>query len=530
MLRIALCLLLAALSGPCAAAMEIANVETRYLRGGKRASVRILINAPESGLKAWLLEVPGGRAVGWVKETEGKPEYGFSLTPFARISESLKGLGIAHVVMDAPSDHPGGVPGNWFEDPDHHQDIGRVAQFLRDKSGALPVYLGGYASGAAAALAYGAQASDNLAGMVLVGGNYTQMREFSAERVRAPVLMLHAASNRCASAPVIEARELARKGRYALVEIYNKEWGRANNCGTGSQTALHGRDADLIAAITKWIAREPLPEAIGDPKVGVAFNEQVHFFDSGSGLGSNRLEMTLYLPRGAGPFPLLVFNHGDITSESSHIRRKARVRDFDFATVFLDLGVAVGFPARPGVGMSQRSYQRDFSRNDGDALYKGRVHAKEIFAAVEYLRKLPQIARDRIVLSGQSAGGFASSTAGGMNPDWLAGVINFAGGRTDIRQGEQASGQNRMMIEGFAELGRTTRVPVLLVFAENDSRYSAETIRACHEAFVREGGKATLALYPPQPGDGHFVITNRALWSGEVKRYLVSIGLATAEN
>jgi dienelactone hydrolase len=528
--RIALCLLLAVLAGPCAAAMEIANVETRYLKEGKRASVRILVNAPRPGLKAWLLEVPGGRGVGWVKETKGKPEYGFSLTPFARISEGLKALGIGHAVMEAPSDHPDGVPGNWFEDPDHHQDIGRVVQFLRDKYGGLPVHLGGYAGGAAAALVYGAQAPDNLAGIVLVGGYYTQMREFPAERVRAPVLMLHAASNRCGSAPVIEARELARQGRYALVEVYYKEWGRANSCGTSSQTALNGRDAELLAALAKWIAREPLPEAIGDPKVGIAFNEQVHFFDSGSGLGTNRLEMTLYLPRGTGPFPLLVFSHGDIALESSHIRRKTRVRDFDFATVFLDLGIAVAFPARPGVGMSQGSYQRGFSRNDGDALYKGKVHAQEIFAAVEYLRKLPQIARDRIVLSGQSAGGYASSTAGGMNPEWLAGVINFSGGRTDILQGEQARGQNRMMIEGFAELGRTTRVPVLLVFAENDSRYSAETIRACHEAFMREGGKATLALYPPQPGDGHHVIANRALWNGEVKRYLASIGLTKAEN
>ncbi len=529
MLRFALCLLLLALATQRATAMEIADVDSRYLKGGKRASVRILINSPAEP-KAWLLEIPGGKGVGWIKETKGKPEYGFSLTPFARISESLKGLGIGHVVMEAPSDHPDGVPGGWFEDPDHHQDIGRVAQFLREKRGALPMYLGGYASGAPAALYYGAQAPDNLAGIVLVGGYYGQMREFAAERVRAPVLMLHAASNRCASAPVIEARELARKGRYALVEVYYRDWGRANGCGTSSQTALNGRDADLLAALSKWIAHEPLPEVIGDPGVGVAFNEQVHFFDAPSGLGGNRLEMTLYLPRGAGPFPLLVFSHGDVVFESAYIRRKTRVRDFDFATTFLDLGIAVAFPARSGIGMSQGSYQRSFSRNDGDALYKGRMHAQEIFAAVEYLRKLPQIARDRIVLSGQSAGGYASSTAGGMNPEWLVGVLNFSGGRTEVALGQAPIGQNRMMIEGFAELGRTTRVAVMMVFAENDSRYSADTIRACHEAFVREGGKATLALYPPQAGDGHHVITNRALWSGDVKRYLASIGLAKAEN
>jgi len=527
--RFALCLLFATLAGHCAATMEIATVETRYLKGGQRASVRILINSPAEP-RAWLLEIPGGKGVGWVKDTKGRPDYGFSLMPFARISEGLKNLGIGHVVMEAPSDHSDGVPGNWFEDPDHHQDIGRVAQFLREMRGALPVYVGGYASGAPAALYYGAQAQDNLAGIVLVGGYYTQMREFAADRVRAPVLMLHAASNRCASAPVIEARELARKGRYTLLEVYYKEWGRGNSCGTSSQIALNGRDADLLAALSKWLARESVPEVIGDPNVGVAFNEQVHFFDAPSGLGSNRLEMTLYLPRGSGPFPLLVFSHGDVVFESSYIRRKTRVRDFDFATTFLDLGIAVAFPARSGVGMSQGSYQRGFSRNDGDALYKGKVHAQEIFAAVAYLRKLPQIARDRIVLSGQSAGGYASSTAGGMNPEWLAGVINFSGGRTEVLQGEQPRGQNRMMIEGFAELGRTTRVAVMLVFAENDSRYSPDTIRACYEAFVREGGKATLALYPPQPGDGHHVISHRSVWSGDVKRYLASIGVAKTEN
>jgi len=528
--RIAFCIVLAALAGRQACAMEVARVETRYLEGGKRASVRVLINAPGADARAWLLEIAGGKGVGWIKDAAGKPAYGFPRMPFARNSERFKELGIGHVVIEAPSDHPDGVPANWYEDPDHHKDIAQVLRFVKDKYGARPVYLAGYAHGAPAALAYGAGAADGLAGIVLVGGYFTQMREFPAERVRVPVLMLHAATHRCSSAPLLEARELARRGSHALVEFYYDAWERSDSCGTASQKALHGHDADLTALTRGWIARETLPAAVGDRNVGVAFNEQIHFFDSPFGFGNNRLEMTLYLPRGPGPFPTLVFSHGDITLDSAHIRRKSRVRDFNFATLFLDLGIAVAFPARSGVAMSEGTYQRQFSRSDGDALYKGKVHAEEILAAVDYLRKLPPVARDRIVLAGQSAGGYASSTAAGTSPAWLAGVINFSGGRTDMVYGEPARGHNRMMIEGFAELGRTTRVAVQLVFAENDSRYSADTIRASHEAFVREGGKATLALYPPQPGDGHHVIANRALWSGDVKRYLVSIGLAAAGN
>jgi hypothetical protein len=61
---------------------------------------------------------------------------------------------------------------------------------------------------------------------------------------------------------------------------------------------------------------------------------------------------------------------------------------------------------------------------------------------------------------------------------------------------------------------------VLLIFAENDSRYTANTIRKATEAFIDSGGKADLFLAPAISGDGHFIYRRPDLWSAPLKRFL----------
>ena len=108
--------------------------------------------------------------------------------------------------------------------------------------------------------------------------------------------------------------------------------------------------------------------------------------------------------------------------------------------------------------------------------------------------------------------------------DGLIGAIDYAGGRTNMTAISSASELNKMMVSGFAEFGKTTRVPTLWVFAENDSRYTANTIRASHEAFQAAGGKARLLLSPPIEGDGHHIYHKPAFWRAAAKAYLQEIG------
>jgi hypothetical protein len=87
-----------------------------------------------------------------------------------------------------------------------------------------------------------------------------------------------------------------------------------------------------------------------------------------------------------------------------------------------------------------------------------------------------------------------------------------------------------MMVSGFEELGRTTRIPTLWVFAENDSKYSAETIRASHAAYVKAGGVARLSLSAPTAAsDGHLIFQRPELWRDALKEFLGETGALKKE-
>jgi hypothetical protein len=82
-----------------------------------------------------------------------------------------------------------------------------------------------------------------------------------------------------------------------------------------------------------------------------------------------------------------------------------------------------------------------------------------------------------------------------------------------------------MMISGWAEMGKAATVPVMLVFAENDSRYSPNTIRKSTQAFIDAGGKAELLLLPPHEADGHYVYHSPAKWTSAVRRFVDGLGM-----
>ena len=145
--------------------------------------------------------------------------------------------------------------------------------------------------------------------------------------------------------------------------------------------------------------------------------------------------------------------------------------------------------------------------------------------ALNYLRTRPEIDAQRIILAGQSAGGYSIMHIASTNPPGVIGAVNFAGGRTDFTRSQAASPLNKMMVSGFEAFGKTSRVPTLWVFAENDSRYTADTIRASYAAFVKAGGVGRLVLSPPIAGDGHFIHNRPEFWRDALKHFVSDIGV-----
>lgn len=513
-------LLVASLVILCAAAhaeTERIEVSSRYLEDGKRARVPVLIDAPEN--PGWILiDLPAGIGRGVLGvDKAGKASYGYATRPITRVRESLKAAGIAVVSVAAPADLEGAFTRRWREDPVYLKDTSAVVDDIRVRFPDKPIYIAGYAEAANSAIRYARKSDSRVAGYVLLGGYYGNMREETVEGIAKPVLMMHARTHKCAAASLIEARELAQRGRFRLVEAGYADWESNPDCGDGSQNALHGLDAQYAAALVQWLRDGTTPDAIGSADTPPAYYEEVHF------LSAARLETSVFRPLGAGPFPLVVFNHGDVDIGSNAIRYGARHYDFQLAGLFVNMGFAVAFPQRPGLGRSAGRYQRAFSSADGDATYKGREHAIPILAAIEDLRKLPFVDRDRIVVAGQSAGGFSSMYVASTNPPWLVAAIDFSGGRTNMNTGAVA---NPMMVDAFAKYGSTTKIPTMWIFAENDSHYPKDVILTSHKAFLAAGGKAKLLLLPSVQGDGHFVYRAPKLWQDELRAYLVERGFA----
>jgi dienelactone hydrolase len=149
-----------------------------------------------------------------------------------------------------------------------------------------------------------------------------------------------------------------------------------------------------------------------------------------------RLEVVLFKPEGAGPFPLFVFNHGSTGAGTRPERFTRTSWNFGLAEVFLDRGWMVAFPQRRGRGRSDGLYDEGFTpaRTNGYSCDPARSlpgadrALSDIEAAVKELLRRPDVSRRAILMGGNSRGGILSVAYAGKHPEQILGVINFVGG------------------------------------------------------------------------------------------------------
>src|ERR1700760_2962471 len=72
--------------------------------------------------------------------------------------------------------------------------------------------------------------------------------------------------------------------------------------------------------------------------------------------GTITLETTIYKPDGAGPFPMIVFNHGKMPGDP---RQQSRSDPLPFAREFVRRGYVVVAPNRQGFAQSGGTYEQD---------------------------------------------------------------------------------------------------------------------------------------------------------------------------
>lgn len=256
--------------------------------------------------------------------------------------------------------------------------------------------------------------------------------------------------------------------------------------------------------------------------------------EEGSG-DAARMTITWFLPAGSGPFPVVVFSHGRDPSAAGRAGLALGVSQSQ-VLFWLSRGVAVVSPLRPGYGAGATVDveaagvtidrtgrcigQADF-RKTADAA------AVSVEATLQWLRGRSWADAGAVLLVGQSVGGLATVAAAARELPGVVGYVNFAGGTGgNPARAPGASCDPGQMAALYADYGRTTTVPNLWLYAQNDQYWGPDVPREWHAAFARGGSPTTFVEEPPVPGgDGHGLSRHApALWAPAVDGLLERLG------
>lgn len=264
------------------------------------------------------------------------------------------------------------------------------------------------------------------------------------------------------------------------------------------------------------------------------YAEQLHRVPVQEVGGSERLILLRVCqpPNHVGPRPLVVINHGSPGDAASRRRMQPWSCESPPVQWFLSRGYVAAMPLRRGYGADRGAWSENYGRcEQPDFVTAGLETARDIAAATAYARGLPEVRRDEgAVVVGQSAGGWGVVALASLPVEGVAGMINFAGGRA----GRIGGVPNRncrpdLMVAAASRLGSGQgQVPMLWIYAENDSFFAPEQVSRVHAAYIAAGGRAALVALGPHGQDGHALFTGRMgslTWGPIVEQYLRARGL-----
>jgi dienelactone hydrolase len=230
------------------------------------------------------------------------------------------------------------------------------------------------------------------------------------------------------------------------------------------------------------------------------------------------LQVTVYMPSGPGPFPLAVMNHGSTSSEPP--AQQPRYHLTFSAYYFLSRGYAVAMPMMRGYAGSRGV----LSKYGCDDEATGMDAARDIRAVIDYMKQQPGIDGSRIVVAGQSFGGWNTLALGALHVPDVKGLVSFAGGMKE----SDCDSPDLSLINAAGQLGARTTIPSVWFFGDNDSIFPPATWHGMYEHYTAAGGKAELVAYGRFGNDSHNMLgSGEALpiWVPKVDAFLARIGL-----
>lgn len=215
------------------------------------------------------------------------------------------------------------------------------------------------------------------------------------------------------------------------------------------------------------------------------------------------MHTTVLRPPGEDKRPLAVINHGSPAKAEDRPNQRSVFKTA--SEWFVKRGFVVALPLRRGYGKTGGSWAENYGRCDNpDYRRAGLETAKDIRTAIAYLATQAFVEPKRVLVVGQSAGGWGALALSSLNPPEVAAMVNFAGGRGGYKNGQPNSNCTpERLVEAAGEYGKTARLPTLWLFTENDLFFNPALSRRMAEAYSAAGGKAEYNLLKPFGKDGH---------------------------
>jgi dienelactone hydrolase len=235
------------------------------------------------------------------------------------------------------------------------------------------------------------------------------------------------------------------------------------------------------------------------------------------------LEVVVFKPFGAGPFPAVMFHHGSTGNFINPSLSTDTYTSETMARFFVERGWLIAFAQRRGRGKSDGLYDEGFTPDrsrysclQGPALAGFQRALLDVDAAASYVKDRSDVDASHLLSAGVSRGGILSVVHAAERPGLFGGAVSFVGGWLGEGCADAVVVNRSLSVRG-ATLDR----PTLWLYGENDSFYSLAHSRANFDAFLAAGGQGTLESYARAPTlNGHFIINDPALWTAHLEAFV----------
>ena len=220
--------------------------------------------------------------------------------------------------------------------------------------------------------------------------------------------------------------------------------------------------------------------------------------------------------------PLLVLSHGRGPDRLTMGRARFPLA----ATFFVEHGYLVVMPTRIGYGETGGP---DVEVRDRDCARAEFAHgfataADETQQVLDWASRRGDVDATRIVAVGQSYGGATTLALAARNPAGLVAAINFSGGGGgDKDRHPMRPCHPESVAEAYEGYGRTTLVPELWLYSQNDRLWGGTLPKDWFERYRKGGAPAEFLSMPPVGDNGHALFNQAGdLWHPEVLRFLAA--------